>query len=196
MAKIILRALCSPLWYVQTLFCMYYKCINVNMLHTAAHPTIRAAWSLSYTVMVKLWFALWTLTWMHEPCFPGGMGERIEERQKTVSGSDHLLDDDDVRSQHFKASGEVEDVTPAEHQTQRHQHLLAGHLTGPQDTQEHHQHRIHDPAHTYRDRMVLQLRKLFCPLGIFSKKRKQFCIRAAKTSNTPQWWLYYFWAPV
>lgn len=58
----------------------------------------------------------------------------------------HLLYHDDIRAEHFEASGKEHDVAPPQDQTQRHDHLLSLHLRGSEHTQQHHQAGIADSA--------------------------------------------------
>lgn len=72
----------------------------------------------------------------------------VVTHERQVRAVSYLLYHDDIRTEHFEASGEEHDVAPAQDQTQRHDNLLSLHLTGSEHTQQHHQAGVADSAPT------------------------------------------------
>ncbi len=63
-----------------------------------------------------------------------------------LSETRHLLNHNDVGSQHLKTSGEVHNIGPAKNQSPSHRHDLFCHSSGPQHTQDHNQNRVANSA--------------------------------------------------
>lgn len=63
-----------------------------------------------------------------------------------LSETRHLLNHNDVGSQHLKTSGEVHKIGPAKNQSPSHRHDLFCHSSGPQHTQDHNQNRVANSA--------------------------------------------------
>lgn len=71
-------------------------------------------------------------------------------KYSAVCQSSHLLNNNDIGTQHLKTSGKVHHVGPAKNQRPSHQHILSGQSAHPLNAQNHDQTCIANPAMRYR----------------------------------------------